>query len=121
MMGEDLGVTVIAGGSVLAVAVTLYLLLGPYQQVRVLNLCLARTRFPGVQFVSTLRLRPYMRLQARNMALTLLSLGLYRPFAVVSAYRYRMEHLGIVCEGDIDAIFAAGDGATDFFGLDLSW
>ncbi|MFC5461805.1 YjgN family protein [Massilia niabensis] len=125
----DLVMWIFGATTLLIIGVLAYLMLGPYQQVRVLNFCLARTCFPGVRFVSTLSLRPYMRLQLRNMALTILSLGLYRPFAVVAAYRYRMEHLAVRCEGDIDAILAgasrpqgaAGDGATDFFGIDLSW
>lgn len=110
-------------------AILAYLMLGPYQQARVTNLCLERTRFPDVRFVSTLRTWPYVRLQAKNMALTLLSLGLYRPFAVVSAYRYRLEHLALASEGGLDQVLAhavrpqgaAGDGAADFFGFDLSW
>jgi uncharacterized membrane protein YjgN (DUF898 family) len=125
----DVGVGVLGGSALLAGAIAAYLLLGPYQQARILNLCIAGTRFPGARFVSTLPVRPYMRLQLKNMALTLLSLGLYRPFAVVSAYRYRMEHLALHCEGGIDHVLAsahaahgaAGDGATDFFGIDLSW
>ena len=119
----------VLGAVVLGAAIIAYLLLGPYQQARVFNLCLARTSFPGARFVSTLRVWPYMRLQSKNMALTILSLGLYRPFAVVSAYRYRMEHLALDCDGGIDSILAGthrpqgavGDGATDFFGIDLSW
>lgn len=114
---------------VVGIAIVAYLLLGPYQQARVFNLCLARTSFPGVRFVSTLRVWPYMRLQLKNMALTVLSLGLYRPFAVVSAYRYRIAHLTVECDGGIDHILAGtrhhqgalGDGASDFFGIDLSW
>lgn len=115
-----------------AVAVTTvvyYLLLGPYQQVKVLNLCLPQTRFPGVRFVSTLTARGYVRLQFKNLVLTVLSLGLYRPFAVVKAYRYRLAHLAVEADDGFDHILAragagggaAGDGSADFLGIDLSW
>ncbi len=127
--GDERTSELVLGAVVLGAAVIAYLLLGPYQQARIFNLCLARTRFPGARFVSTLRVWPYMRLQLKNMMFTILSLGLYRPFAVVSAYRYRMEHLALDCDGGIDRILAGthrpqgavGDGATDFFGIDLSW
>lgn len=64
-------------GAIGAVSVPLmaYVLLGPYQQVRTLNLCLPNTDFPGVRFVSTLSARAYSRLQLKNLVLTLLSLG----------------------------------------------
>ncbi|QNA89293.1 DUF898 domain-containing protein [Massilia sp. Dwa41.01b] len=113
----------------LASAVVAYLLLGPYQQVRTLNLCLPRTSFPGVRFVSTLTARGYARLQLKNLVLTLLSLGLYRPFAVVSAYRYRLAHLALEVDDGFDHILssagtdggAAGDSSADLLGIDLSW
>jgi uncharacterized membrane protein YjgN (DUF898 family) len=129
MPAGDIAISIAAGATLLCAAVVVYLLFGPYQQARVFNLCLARTRFPGVRLVSTLRVWPYMRLQLKNTTLTILSLGLYRPFAVVSAYRYRMAHLAVHCDGGFDRVMAgtvrrqgaAGDGATDFFGIDLSW
>lgn len=123
-------VAVIAG---LAMAATsglmAYVLLGPYQQVRVMNLCLENTSFPGLRFVSTLSARGYARLQVKNLLLTLLTLGLYRPFAVVSAYRYRLAHLGFAVDEGFDHVVsrvtagggAAGDGAADFVGFNLSW
>ena len=110
-----------------------YVLLGPYQQVRVFNLCLPRTQFPGVRFVSTLSARGFTGLQLKNLAFTLLSLGLYRPFAVVSAYRYRLAHLSLEvaakAKADFDHVLgsvkpaggALGDGTADFLGVDLSW
>lgn len=121
---------VIAGLAMAAAAALMgYVLLGPYQQVRVMNLCLENTSFPGLRFVSTLSARGYARLQVKNLVLTLLTLGLYRPFAVVSAYRYRLAHLAIEVDEGFDHVVsrvtagggAAGDGAADFVGFDLSW
>lgn len=106
-----------------------YLLIGPYMVVRVSNLAWSNTRFPGIRFRSTLPVRGFMKLQARNVLLTVLSLGLYRPFAVVDVYRFRLAHLHIDVDGDIDAAAsrvatrggAAGDSVADGFGIDLSW
>jgi uncharacterized membrane protein YjgN (DUF898 family) len=107
----------------------MYLLAGPYMVVRVSNLAWSNTTFPGVRIRSSLPARAFMKLQTRNVLLTLLTLGLYRPFAVVSVYRFRLAHVAIEVDGDIEAFAthiakrggAAGDGAADGFGIDLSW
>ncbi len=106
-----------------------YLLAGPYMVVRISNLAWSNTRFPGIRFRSTLPTRAFMKLQTKNALLTILSLGLYRPFAVVSVYRFRLAHLHIEVDGDIEAAAAhmatrggaAGDSVADGFGIDLSW
>jgi uncharacterized membrane protein YjgN (DUF898 family) len=106
-----------------------YLLVGPYLVVRVSNLAWSHTSFPGVRFRSTLPVRAFMALQTKNALLTLLTLGLYRPFAVVSVYRFRLAHVHIEVDGDIEAAAAhmatrggaAGDSVADGFGIDLSW
>jgi uncharacterized membrane protein YjgN (DUF898 family) len=106
-----------------------YLLIGPYMVVRVSNLAWSNTAFPGIRFHSTLPARAFMKLQTRNALLTVLSLGLYRPFAVVSVYRFRLAHLHVEVHGDIEAACArvatrggaAGDSVADGFGIDLSW
>ncbi|RZA30849.1 MAG: DUF898 domain-containing protein, partial [Lysobacteraceae bacterium] len=84
----------------------MYLLAGPYMVVRVSNLAWSHTSFPGIRFRSTLPARAFMRLQTKNALLTILSLGLYRPFAVVSVYRFRLAHLHIEMDGDIEAAAA---------------
>ena len=125
--GRVMTVLVVIGGA--SVPLMAYVLLGPYQQVRTLNLCLPDTDFPGVRFVSTLSARAYSRLQVKNLVLTLLSLGLYRPFAVVSAHRYRLAHIMLEVDEGFDHVLAdvkpsggaAGDGTADFLGVDLSW
>lgn len=106
-----------------------YLLTIPYMMVRVSNLAWSNTRFPGIRFRSTLPARAFMKLQTRNALLTVLSLGLYRPFAVVNVYRFRLAHLHIDVDVDIEAACArvaprggaAGDSVADGFGIDLSW
>jgi uncharacterized membrane protein YjgN (DUF898 family) len=106
-----------------------YLLMGPYMVVRVSNLAWSHTSFPGMRFRSTLPARAFMKLQTKNALLTVLTLGLYRPFAVVSVYRFRLAHLHIEVDGDIEATAAhmatrggaAGDSVADGFGIDLSW
>ncbi|KQQ96500.1 YjgN family protein [Massilia sp. Leaf139] len=113
----------------LALVLLLYLLLGPYQQVRVLNLCLRNTRFPGVRFVSMLSVRRFAWLHLKNLVFTLLTLGLYRPFAVVNVHKYRLAHMLLEVDEGFERVLAdvkpaggaVGDGAADFLGVDLSW
>jgi uncharacterized membrane protein YjgN (DUF898 family) len=79
---------------------------------------------------SHLKARGFMKLQLINTMLTVLSAGLYRPFAVVRAYQYRLAHITITTTGSFEQVLAAagtaaasanGDGMADLFGLDLSW
>jgi uncharacterized membrane protein YjgN (DUF898 family) len=106
------------------------LLCGPYMTVRMNNLAWSATAFPGVRIESGMRVGSYLRLQVVNVLLTLLTLGLFRPFAAVRTWRYRVAHVRVHApEGFEQATLlaarparaAAGDGAADFFGMDLSW
>lgn len=106
-----------------------YLLAGPYLQVRIGNLAWSATTLPGVRISSHMKARAYLKLQLVNSILTLLTLGLYRPFAVVRAYRYRLEHITVTTEGSFEHAVAgvattgsaSADGVADFLGVDLSW
>ena len=70
--------------------------------------------------------------------LTMLTLGLYRPFAVVNVYRFRLQHVSVKAasfeqllatqqvpaaqtgkSGQVGQ--ASGDSTADLFGFDLSW
>lgn len=106
------------------------LLAGPYILVRMNNLAWSATGFPGIRIVSALRVGPYLRLQVANVLLTLITLGLYRPFAVVRTWRYRAAHIHVEAPDGFEQavmtakrrpVTAAGDGIADFFGVDLSW
>lgn len=114
----------------LAVGGLFYLFAGPYLQARIANLVWSNTSFPHAQISSDIKPWGYMKLQAVNAVLTLLTLGLYRPFAVVRAYRYRLDAVTIQGDFAFERITAAegshaagtsGDSAADFFGFDLSW
>lgn len=107
-----------------------YLVSGPYLQTRIFNLAWCGTRFPNLDIQSDLSAKAYIKLQTLNAIFTLLSLGLYRPFAVVRAYRYRLAHMSVHTVGAFDHLLsgerrraggAGGDGAADFLGFDLSW
>lgn len=111
-------------------AYAIYLLAGPYLQASIYNLTWSNTRFRDVTIDSHLSKMGYIKLQTVNVILTVLTLGLYRPFAVVRAYRYRLTHTSICTTGAFDSVLAgeqrqsmgaSGDSAADFLGFDLSW
>lgn len=112
------------------VAYVMYLLAGPYLQARIYNLAWSHTRFPQVTIRSELSAKAYIKLQTINTFLTLLTLGLYRPFAVVRAYEYRLAHMSVHVDGAFDQLLgnqrkaaagASGDSVAEFLGFDLSW
>lgn len=122
--------TMVALGALSVLAYLGLLLSGPYVMVRMNNLAWSATAFPGVRIASDLKVRGYLGLQVVNVILTLLTLGLYRPFAAVRNWRYRLAHLRVCAPDGFDQATlraarpgqaAAGDGAADFFGVDLSW
>ena len=76
---------------------------------------------------STLDPWRFVRLRVTNTLLTLLTLGLYRPFAQISEYRMKTESVTVYVRGDLDALVdrlereqgALGDALADAVGLDL--
>jgi uncharacterized membrane protein YjgN (DUF898 family) len=125
--GEEAGWISLTAG-VLAAYVA-FLASGPFLQAAITNLMWNQTDFDGVRFESSMEAWPFIRLQAKNVLLTLLTLGLYRPFAAVATYRYRLAHMAVltmvpaasVTAGTALAAGAAGDGAADLLDFDISW
>lgn len=72
-----------------------YLFAGPYLNALTDKLCWSKTSFPGIRIDASVKAGSYLQLQLVNSILTLLSCGLYRPFAVVRAYRYRLACLTV--------------------------
>ena len=71
----------------------------------------------------------YVWLRIKNMLITLLTLGLYRPFARVSEYRMKVESVTLHVKGGVEQVAgvmvrqqkkgALGDALADAAGLDL--
>jgi len=126
---DHAGIVVVLIGTLFAYAG--YLLAFPIVPVWGHNASWSATAFPGVRIESSMTVSAYMKLEAVNVALTVLTLGLFRPFAAVRGYRYRLATLGLSCDGPIDRIVARapaspsgrahGDAASDLLSVDLSW
>lgn len=78
-------------------------------------------------FQSRMELKPYLAIMVTNTIATVLTLGLFHPFAKVRAYRYQIENLTLIANSDLDnfvadeqsQVNALGDEASDFFDFDI--
>ncbi len=112
----------------LLLVVLVYVLTQPYVATRLQKRVWAATRIGPVRFHTDIKALRLMKLVLVNGALTLLTLGLYWPFASVAIARYRIECMQVHAPTALDEISAGvrarrvdatGDGAADAFGLDI--
>ncbi|GAA6121044.1 YjgN family protein [Acidovorax sp. FG27] len=80
------------------------------------------------RFKCQLRTGSYVALRLRNMLFTALTLGFFRPFAMVSEYRMKLESVTLYVKGGVDQVAGRlveqqrdgiGDALADAAGLDL--
>jgi uncharacterized membrane protein YjgN (DUF898 family) len=124
------GGDVLIAGWVLGYAVLAwsYLVVWPCLAARLQVTVWTHTSAPLVAFRTDVRAWPFVKLAVRVGLLTLVTAGLYWPFAAVALARYRLECLELCPSGSLDAVLAgaagpqrsaAGEGAADLFGLDF--
>jgi uncharacterized membrane protein YjgN (DUF898 family) len=105
-----------------------YLGVFPYIQMCLYNYVWSRTALEGNAFSSDMRFKPYFGIVLRNGLLTVLTIGLYWPWAKVNLARYRAACTGLAVAGGLDHFMAAaaehasafGDEAADIFDLDIA-
>jgi uncharacterized membrane protein YjgN (DUF898 family) len=99
-----------------------------YRQARMFQLVWNNVGVSDIaRFKSNLRTRGYVLLRLKNVFLTLLTLGFYRPFALVSEYRMKAESVTLHVKGGLDQLAGQlvreqdglGDALADVVGLDL--
>ncbi|MGE5466391.1 MAG: YjgN family protein [Ignavibacteria bacterium] len=103
------------------------LLARPYLQVRLANLTWNATAVGGRKFASTQTLGSFLKIHAVNVVLTLLTLGLYWPWAKVREAAYRAARTAVDA-ADLDALIgheagqpsAVGEEIADVFDLDVA-
>ena len=119
-------------GSVFIGALGIYVgaaVVAPYIGVRMTNMVFNRMNLGNHGFVSRMTARRYVFIVLTNWLLTALTLGLYRPFAVVRLHRYRVEHIAMLPAGSIDDFVAQqeaevrvlGEEAADLLDIDLGF
>lgn len=115
--------------SILPIAVMsiAFLIVRPFMQVRLGNLVWNATAIDGCRLRSTQSLKSFLPLYAGNLALIVLTLGLYWPWAKVREADYRARHMALAA-ADLDgfagaagpAANAVGEEVSDAFDLDIA-
>jgi uncharacterized membrane protein YjgN (DUF898 family) len=109
----------------------LFLASGParaYREARMFRMVWSNIGVSQVaRFRCDLRVGRYVLLRVRNILLTLLTLGFFRPFALVSEYRMKSESVTLHVKGSLDQLAGQlareeeglGDAIAAAAGLDL--
>lgn len=99
-----------------------------YREARMFQLIWSNVGLSQIaRFRSDLRPWAYVRLRLKNVLLTVLSLGLYRPFGRTSEYRMKVDSVTLHVKGGLDQLVgqlvhqqhALGDALADLAGLDI--
>jgi len=109
-------------------ALVTYVFAWPYLAARLQQVVWISTHLPGVSFWTECKAGTLFGIVFMNVALTLLTCGLYWPFGAVALARYRIGCMRVASIVPLDtfaaglhagSVTAAGDDALDSFGLDL--
>jgi len=109
------------------VALALYLYIFACISVKTGNLLYNSSSLAGHRFEADMKLKDYLVLVLTNSLATAVTFGLFHPWAKVRTLRYKVEHLKLAPEGDLDGfvaesqrqISAVGSEATDFMDIDF--
>lgn len=111
-----------------AYGLCVYTFVWPYMAARLQQVVWERTQWGELRLRNEMRFGALFGVVLRNVVFTLLSLGLYWPFAAVALARYRVESLVLVSKGPLETeaqqagapnAGVTGEGAADLFGLDI--
>lgn len=105
-----------------------FLFIAAYFAVSLPNLIWNATRLGEYPFFSRLELGPYLWIGFTNLLGIILTLGLFTPFATVRMMRYKLEHMGMVVQGDLSEFIAGqaqptgatGEETAEMFDVDIS-
>jgi uncharacterized membrane protein YjgN (DUF898 family) len=99
-----------------------------YREARMFRLIWSNVGLSQIaRFKCDLRHWAFVRLRIKNILLTLLTLGFYRPYARVSEYRMKTDAVTLHIKGGLDQLVgelvrqqdALGDALADMAGLDI--
>jgi uncharacterized membrane protein YjgN (DUF898 family) len=105
--------------SILVIAV-LYLYAFAYFTVRSSNLLYNSAGLSSHGFCATMAIKQYALIVFTNTLATVLTLGVFHPFAQVRAYRYKIEQLALLPSGDLDRFIAEEQEQVSAFGDEMS-
>ena len=110
------------------VFVMVYVVSWPYHTARLQQVIWSGTSLGNIGFRTEIQALVLFRLVLSNMIITLVTCGLYWPWAAVNLARYRIQcvrvesdvPLSTLAAGiEVRSVSAAGVGATDLFGFDI--
>ena len=104
------GILLIMGG---------YLMAFVLFSVKIFNLRFNNSVLLGHRFEANMEIPSYTKLVLVNTLLTVLTLGLYRPYAMVNTARYKSEHLKFVAEGDLNGFIAEEEQEMSALGEEM--
>ena len=105
---EQIGLTILAVYAVIVPIILIFVIAGFIYRVAVRNIVLNSTLFDGQhRLYSDLSRGRYFWIVFSNFIVTILTLGLMRPWAAVREARYVAEHSGVVPKGEIGEIMAS--------------
>jgi uncharacterized membrane protein YjgN (DUF898 family) len=97
---------------------------------RLQNLIWNHTQAPGVQFNSNLRALPLLWVYLKNMFLTIITLGLYWPFAIVNLIKIKLSSFTVITALPLSGLAtkevtvkernAIGESVANMFDIDIS-
>ena len=104
-------------------------IVGPFIQARLQNVAWNNTKLGAHSFVSDVSARKLFFITFTNFILIILTLGLYKPFATIRLLRYRLETMGLVPQGSLEAFLAGqtqqqsstGEDTAEMFDLEISF
>lgn len=109
------------------IGLVLYLYLFAYISVKSTNLLYGSTMLDRHGFDSDMETKAYLILITGNTLASVITLGIFYPWAHIRAIRYKLDHLALEAKGDLDnfiaqeqkQVSALGDEASDFFDFDI--
>jgi len=107
----------------------LILVVHPFFKTKITNLVWNNVELGEATFESTLTVRKYFKVIAGNLFLTILTLGIYWPWALVKIIRLRVENLSLTARNGLDnfmadssaEVGAAGEEISSAFDFDISF
>jgi len=87
--------------------------------IKIFNLRFNNTALIHHGFKAEMELMSYTKLVLINTLLTALTLGLFRPFAMVRTAHYKAEHLTFIAEGDLNSFIAEEEEEVSALGQEM--
>ncbi|MEM9481231.1 MAG: DUF898 family protein, partial [Verrucomicrobiota bacterium] len=133
---EERAKAAVLQGAIIAGTFSVYLLfffiiflIQSYLYVRSTNYAMGRTMLGHCQLYCRMRVRTIFWITITNFILTVLTLGLYTPWARVRMARYRVESMSVISTGSLQRFIAErhaeqsalGDAAAEFFDFEFGF